>query len=105
MSQWRFDSFLFRHEYTDPDDDSVPFQAWEGEVIFNSLEYNKWNNTVTQTASINDIQIPSSGIENISIENNAPVEYYNLQGVKISKPTNGIFIKVQGSKASKVILK
>ena len=105
MSQWRFDSFLFRHEYTDPDDDSVPFQAWEGEVIFNSLEYNKWNNTVTQTASINDIQIPSSGIENISIENNAPVEYYNLQGVKISKPTNGIFIKVQGSKASKVIIK
>ena len=34
----------------------------------------------------------------------APVEYYNLQGVKVANPSNGIFIKKQGSKATKVIL-
>ena len=47
------------------------------------------------------------GIEAIEpIENlNAPVEYYNLQGVKVANPSNGVFIKVQGNKASKVLIK
>lgn len=31
-------------------------------------------------------------------------EYYNLQGVKVANPENGIFIKKQGNKVSKVIL-
>lgn len=33
-----------------------------------------------------------------------PVEYYNLQGMKVTNPSNGVFIKRQGSKATKVIL-
>ncbi|MDE5641877.1 MAG: DUF4960 domain-containing protein [Muribaculaceae bacterium] len=33
----------------------------------------------------------------------APV-YYNLQGVRVAEPANGMFIKVEGRKASKVIL-
>ena len=44
-----------------------------------------------------------SAIETIEV-NNAPVEYYNLQGVKVNNPANGIFIKKQGSKATKVVL-
>ena len=48
----------------------------------------------------------TSGVEGIEAENaDAPVEYYNLQGVKVANPSNGIFIKVQGSKASKVYVK
>ena len=43
-------------------------------------------------------------IENIEIEN-APIHYYNLQGVKVANPSNGIFIKVQGNKATKVYIK
>ena len=45
-----------------------------------------------------------SGVENIEAEDNAPVEYYNLQGVKVVNPENGIFIKKQGNKVTKVIL-
>ncbi len=45
-----------------------------------------------------------SAIETVNSEINAPVEYYNLQGVKVANPSNGIFIKKQGSKATKVIL-
>ena len=45
-----------------------------------------------------------TGIENILIENdNNAVEYYNLQGVKVVYPTNGIFIMKQGNKTIKVI--
>lgn len=38
-------------------------------------------------------------------DNNAPVEYYNLNGVRVNNPSNGIFIRKQGSKVSKVIVK
>ena len=43
-------------------------------------------------------------IEEIESDINAPVEYYNLQGMKVINPSNGIFIKKQGVKVTKVIL-
>ncbi len=46
-----------------------------------------------------------TGVENIEINENVTPVYYNLQGVKVANPENGVFIKVQGSKASKVIVK
>ncbi len=49
-----------------------------------------------------------SGVENVAIkaiDEDAPVEYYNLQGVKVENPSNGIFIKVQGKKSEKVYIK
>ncbi len=45
----------------------------------------------------------SSAIDEIGNEN-APVEYYNLQGVKVANPENGIFIRRQGSKVTKVVM-
>ncbi len=53
-------------------------------------------------------QSDPSGVESIEAaveETEAPVEYYNLQGVKVANPSNGIFIKKQGNKASKVYVK
>lgn len=38
------------------------------------------------------------------VDENAPVEYFNLQGVKVVNPENGIYVKKQGSKAVKVVL-
>ncbi|MBQ7941797.1 MAG: N-acetylmuramoyl-L-alanine amidase [Muribaculaceae bacterium] len=46
----------------------------------------------------------SVAIENVKDDTDAPVEFYNLQGVKVANPENGIFIKKQGSKATKVVL-
>ena len=45
----------------------------------------------------------SVAIEEVDTDENAPVEYYNLQGMKVARPENGIFIKKQGSKAIKVV--
>lgn len=45
----------------------------------------------------------ATGIEEVGVDAGAAV-YYNLQGVKVANPENGIFIKKQGSKATKVIL-
>ena len=44
------------------------------------------------------------GIEEISTSLDSPVEYYNLQGMKVTYPENGIFIKKQGAKATKIVL-
>jgi len=48
----------------------------------------------------------SSGIENVAAEaTDAPVEYFNLQGIRVENPANGLYIRRQGNTASKVIVK
>ena len=46
----------------------------------------------------------SSALDEIVTEENAGVEYYNLQGVRVMNPEKGIYIKRQGGKTSKVVL-
>ena len=47
---------------------------------------------------------PYASIIGVSGSNdNAPVEYYNLQGVKIENPGHGIFIRRQGTAVTKII--
>lgn len=46
-----------------------------------------------------------AGVEGIADDANAPVEYYNLQGVRVANPSEGIFIVKKGSKATKQIFK
>ena len=60
---------------------------------------------VTIDLNANTITISeSTAVEGIEVEEGEAV-YYNLQGVKVANPENGVFIKVQGNKASKVLVK
>ncbi len=43
----------------------------------------------------------TSGVEGITVDS-APVEYYNLQGVRVANPEAGIFIRRQGNSVTKV---
>ena len=61
------------------------------------------NRFAFKTFRLNYLGGSGSGIEGIEADENAPVEYYNLQGVRVANPANGIFIKKQGNKVSKVI--
>ncbi len=49
---------------------------------------------------------PGGAVNEVAADYNsdAPVEYYNLQGMRVSNPANGIFIRRQGNKATKVVL-
>ena len=49
----------------------------------------------------------ASGVEKVEIEDNAEVEYYNLQGVKvdIENVQSGVYVKKQGSHTSKMFVK
>ena len=46
-----------------------------------------------------------SAVAEVEVAEDAPVEYYNLQGVRVANPENGIFIVKQGNKVSKKIFK
>lgn len=47
----------------------------------------------------------SAGVGNVAVDNNEPKEYFNLQGVRVENPANGLFIVRQGDKVSKVLVK
>lgn len=46
-----------------------------------------------------------NAVEDIAADVNAPVEYYNLQGVRVANPENGIFVVRQGNKVSKKVIR
>lgn len=99
---------------------------YNGEAICKSGETtaNWWSPSLTQRAaasnevvftidgtgradikSINVNDPVVTGVEDVTVDENAPVEYYNLQGVRVANPENGIYIRRQGSKVSKVLVK
>lgn len=45
----------------------------------------------------------TTGVANIAIDENAPAVYYNLQGVRVENPENGLYIVVKGDKSQKVV--
>ncbi len=66
--------------------------------------YNE-STTIPIIVTFNGKKTGTTGVEFAPVDNvNAPIEYYNLQGVRVANPENGIFIKRQGSNVSKVIL-
>ncbi len=67
--------------------------------------YGTWNaSSIVKTAS----RKHGDGIEKIVSSEaaaNGPAVYYNLQGVRVDNPANGVYIKREGSKATKVLVK
>ena len=64
-------------------------------------KYDLTANLANNTLTINN----TSGVSAIESDENMPAVYYNLQGVQVTNPTNGVYIKVQGGKATKVLVK
>lgn len=99
-----FDSFFMVHEDIDPDDEELPYQEWDGAINFDELGYGLWDNeNFERTANINDITIPSSGVENvaaagsnikvsydgtsiiINTQSSATIEVFNMEGRKVAR--------------------
>lgn len=58
-------------------------------------------NPSTQTLTMTK----STAVEDIEIEENVAPVYYNLQGVQVAEPANGLYIVVRGDKVSKELVK
>lgn len=81
----------------EPGKGSWKLSAWEGGDITMNVNLNEW--TVTFSVGSED-----AGVESL-IDVNAPAVYYNLQGVKVNNPQNGIFVVKQGNKTHKVVVR
>lgn len=46
-----------------------------------------------------------AGVEGVAIDGNTPAEYYNLQGVRVAEPENGLYIVRRGNKVTKEIVR
>lgn len=106
-SRWCFDAIVVKHEAMpdDVDEDEWVEQDWIGTVGFNSLLFSKWDKDAERTASIEDVKFPVDGVISIGANENAPIEYFNLQGIRVENPSNGIFIRRQGTQVTKVVVK
>ena len=56
-------------------------------------------------AKAEDVLKVSSAVESVLVAGEADVEYYNLQGIRVENPANGIYIRRQGNTATKVYVK
>lgn len=121
MDNSHFTSFQF---YTEANEGCYWTYAVEGEnVKFTNVLNNTciisqtkgtsgtWYTNLAPAKAPTEFNLPmlfkqdGAGVETIVVENeNAPVEYFNLQGVRVAEPANGIFIRRQGNKVTKVAL-
>lgn len=68
-------------------------------VTFTATEKPKFTSITVKYAEI------PSGIADIEAEENGVVEYFNLQGVRVAEPVNGLYIRRAGNKVEKVIVR
>ena len=44
------------------------------------------------------------GVEGVAADSDAPVRYFNLQGIEVSRPERGIYIRIEGDRATRVYI-
>lgn len=90
-----------------PDNNSAEFTlaADDVAILTNSANHGVKIQGADVTVKKVSIVHKSAGISDIVVDENAPVEYYNLQGVRVANPENGLYIRRQGNKATKVLVK
>lgn len=85
--------------------------VWEGNTsnVVISVTFDtpadSWERAKMRKFSIDLLEDGSAAVESIVEDNDAPVRYYNLLGVEVENPTEGIYIKIQGKKVEKIAIK
>lgn len=64
-----------------------------------------WTNYQTLHEGYTPFKYATAGIETVAAEADAPVEYYNLQGMKVANPANGIYIERKGTAVRKIAIR
>ncbi len=52
-----------------------------------------------------DVYFDPAGVTDIEDDSAAPVEYYDLRGIRVANPAAGIYLRRQGTKVTKVLVK
>ncbi len=79
-------------------------------MIFSMLKFDNGDWYTTNSKGLTSVKFPEgfsfSAVEGVSLdETDAPIEYYNLQGIRIQNPQSGqIYIRRTGTKVTKVLI-
>lgn len=105
VKEWYFDTLPENTEVITIEDNGVVTAKNEGRAIgeymlideYGGEYYGGFDITVTNEAGVDSIG---------SDENNAPAEYYNMNGIRVNPKslTPGIYIKRQGNKSYKIVI-
>ena len=97
-----FDQMFYLRDLTD-----------EGKIVFDGDD-NKWNFTEEATydvtidvaaMTVSFTKVDPTAINAVEATSEAPVTYYTLGGIQVEKPVAGVYVKRQGGKAVKVVIK
>ncbi len=96
---------VYRGYYLNGDKFTAEGQLKKGmHVIVKGNLVNFKGNTPQFTTGSQIVSIDASGVEGIVADADEAPVYYNMQGVRVANPENGVFIEVKGNKATKVVL-
>lgn len=84
-------------------EDKVEFG--KGEAAFKTSALGEYFINVDYDAMTVQVSSQSVGVESIEADENVAPVYYNLQGVEVANPQNGLYIVKQGNKVSKQLVK
>ena len=85
----------------------------EGKIVFGGDD-NKWDITEEGTydvtvdvaaMTVSFTKVDPTAISAVETADNAPATYYTLNGVKVEKPVSGVYVKRQGGRTVKVVMK
>ena len=97
-----FDQMFYLRDLTD-----------EGKIVFGGDD-NKWNFTEEATydvtvdvaaMTVSFTKVDPTAINAVETASEAPATYYTLGGIQVEKPVAGVYVKRQGGKAVKVVIK
>ncbi|WP_449016947.1 SusF/SusE family outer membrane protein [Prevotella sp.] len=97
-----FDQMFYLRDLTD-----------EGKIVFGGDD-NKWNFTEEATydvtidvaaMTVSFTKVDPTAINAVETTSEAPATYYTLGGIQVEKPVAGVYVKRQGGKALKVVVK
>lgn len=84
----------------------TPVALVKGEGVLKLAEAGNYKLTVVfGETEITFTATKVSAIDSVDADNAAPAEYYNLQGVRVENPAEGLYIVVRGGKATKEYVK
>lgn len=92
--------------------ESLGWGTYQNKTIGN-VEISEGNNELVVVIDLEPINLMSitfekiegSAVDGVEAISNSEVSYFNLQGVRVSNPENGIYIRIQGDKVSKVVIR
>ena len=97
-----FDQMFYLRDVTD-----------EGKIVFGGND-NKWNITEEATydvtvdvaaMTVSFTKVDPTAINAVETTSEAPASYYTLGGMQVEKPVAGVYVKRQGGKTVKVMIK